>query len=258
MSKCLLILEPSGQRILVDKKTTFLEAIRGSGLHIPSECGGNATCGKCKVIINPTPDPTEVDQKHLSEDEIQKGMRLACEHLVDTDSRAILVNTLTQARILEEGRTEQIEIIVDSDPQDHYGVAVDIGTTTIVAFLMDLVTGEQLASVSMLNPQIVYGEDIVTRLTSAAENSVKKKRLQSLVANSIEELVSSLINHSEIEVSEITKFSIVGNTAMHHFFLGLDTSTLAVAPYTPAQTKGIVVQSSKLGFDKIVADMYCA
>ena len=77
MSKCLLILEPSGQRILVDKKTSYLEAVRESGLHIPSECGGNGTCGKCKVLINPTPDSTEVDQKHLSEGEIQKGIRLA-------------------------------------------------------------------------------------------------------------------------------------------------------------------------------------
>jgi len=257
VDKHLLILEPSGQRILVSEKTLFIDTIRDSGLYIPSECGGKGTCGKCKVVIRPTPQSTERDEEHLSKEEISRGIRLACEHIIEADSRVVLLSTSSDARILTEGSSEDLEILVDEGLSGKYGFAIDIGTTTIVVYFMDLETGQQLASASALNPQIAFGEDIITRLTAASESNANQRSLQFLVIESIEKLIAKILGHTKINSSEISKLSVVGNTAMHHFFLGLDTSALGVAPYTPTSTESKIVQANQLGFKGINADIYC-
>ncbi len=257
VKKRLLILEPSGQRILVPEKTSYLHAIRESGLYVPSECGGRGTCRKCKVVIRPSPETTECEKQHLPNEEIEQGIRLACKHTIETDSRIVLLNTTSEAKILTEGRSGEVDVITDNTLSGQYGAAIDIGTTTIVVYLMHLETGQQIASASTVNPQVAFGEDIVTRLKAASESELNQKTLQHLVVENIEKMISNLLNETKIKPKDCTKLSVVGNTAMHHFFLGLDTSTLNVAPYTPALTEAKEVRAKPLGFKEIDADIYC-
>ncbi|MDF1540651.1 MAG: ASKHA domain-containing protein [Candidatus Thorarchaeota archaeon] len=257
MKKHLLILESSGQRILVTEGITYLEAIRESGLYVPSECGGRGTCGKCKIAITPTLQTSQSDRRHLSKNELDRGVRLACNHTIDTDSRIVASGALPDMRILTEGVSDVIEPMIDEGRSGEYGAAIDIGTTTIVVYLLDLGTGQQLAATSELNPQVAYGEDIVTRLTSAKESDANRQALQSQVVGTIESLLIKALNASNIRKSALTNLSVVGNTVMHHFFLGLDTSTLSVAPFSPALKSAQVVQTKLLGFDEINAKAYC-
>ncbi len=256
MNKHLLILEPSGQRILVTDKTSYLEAIRQSGQYISTECGGKGTCGKCKIIIKPSPTISENERGYLKREEIELGVRLACEHAIEGVSRVVLVSGAVDSRILTEATLDNVEISVDKGFSGQYGLAVDIGTTTIVAYLMDLGSGEQVASSSTLNPQVSYGEDIVTRITAALENDSNQIALQLQLVESIEELESRMLDDIGVKEDAITRISVVGNTAMHHFFLGLDTSPLSVAPYSPISTEAVVIKTKQLGFKKANAEIY--
>ncbi|MFW9848231.1 MAG: ASKHA domain-containing protein [Candidatus Thorarchaeota archaeon] len=256
MNKHPLILEPSGQRIQVTEKTSYLEAIRQSGQYISTECGGKGTCGKCKIIIKPSPKISENEREYLKSEEIELGVRLACEHAIASLSRVVLFSGPVDSRILTEAVLDNVEISIDKSIQGQYGLAVDIGTTTIVAYLMDLGSGEQIASSSTLNPQISYGEDIVTRITAALENESNQVALKLQLIESIEELERQMLDEIGVKEDVITRISVVGNTAMHHFFLGLDTSPLSVAPYSPLSTEAVVMKTNQLGFKKTNAEIY--
>jgi uncharacterized 2Fe-2S/4Fe-4S cluster protein (DUF4445 family) len=226
-------------------------------LYIPSDCGGRSTCGKCKVVIRPLPKTTERDILHLTNQEIELGIRLACDHAVEVDSQVEIVRSPSKARILVDGVSDITSVSVDEGFVEQFGVAVDIGTTTIVTYLMDLETGQQIATASKLNPQIAFGEDIVSRLTAASKNESNRSTLQDMLINAIDELAEHLLNQLEIAKDKLAKFSVVGNTAMHHFFLGLDTATLNLAPYTPMTVESKVVQADELGFNDYSAEIYC-
>jgi uncharacterized 2Fe-2S/4Fe-4S cluster protein (DUF4445 family) len=198
------------------------------------------------------------DKKHLTQDEIDQNVRLGCQHTISFDSRVVLLSQVSEIRILTESDPYIREMTVDEDLSDHVGVALDIGTTTIVAYLMDLATGQQLALASALNPQISYGEDIVTRLVAAAESDTNQRSLQHLVAECIENLVTDLVNETEIAFESCKRFSVVGNTVMHHFLLNLNTSTLNDAPYTPTLTEAQSVNTKQLGFKDFHVDVYIA
>ncbi|MBN1271672.1 MAG: DUF4445 domain-containing protein [Candidatus Aminicenantes bacterium] len=111
-----------------------------------------------------------------------------------------------------------------------YGFAVDLGTTTIVLELVDLVTGKTVAADAFLNPQTRYGADVLSRITYASSPE-KNKELQDMVIQEVNRKVSSLIKKYGIRQEAVFEFCISGNTAMNHLFLGLPVQTLASAPY---------------------------
>jgi uncharacterized 2Fe-2S/4Fe-4S cluster protein (DUF4445 family) len=257
MRKFHLVLEPSGLRVLVDDNTLYLDAIRESGLHIPSECGGKGTCGKCKVRIQPEPSSTSIESRILTANEIDGSIRLACQHTVDSDSRVLLPELISDVKILMEGiSTAPFDIKPKLEGQ--VGAAIDIGTTTLVAYLMDLGTGEQVGSSSMVNPQIEYGEDIVTRLNAAVNSPKAHHSLQMLVVHAVEELCRGLCEDAEIDASVLSRLAVVGNTVMHHLFLGLDVSSLSVAPYIPTRTSAQTNPADEVGFTRLSAEIYTA
>jgi uncharacterized 2Fe-2S/4Fe-4S cluster protein (DUF4445 family) len=138
------------------------------------------------------------------------------------------------------------------------GAAIDIGTTTLVAYLMDLGTGEQVGSSSIVNPQIEYGEDIVTRLNAAVESPKARHNLQMLVVHAVEELCRGLCEDAGIDASVLTHLAVVGNTVMDHLFLGLDVSSLSVAPYVPARTNAQTTPANEVGFTNTSPEIYTA
>jgi uncharacterized 2Fe-2S/4Fe-4S cluster protein (DUF4445 family) len=125
-------------------------------------------------------------------------------------------------------------------------VAVDLGTTKIAAYLVDLATGETLAAAGAANPQIVYGEDVMARLAYAMNGEAQARRLQAAASEAVDRLAASLCRSVGREPTAVSELVLVGNTAMHHLFLGLPVAQLGLAPYVPAVSAALDVKARDL------------
>ena len=119
-----------------------------------------------------------------------------------------------------------------------FGVAFDVGTTTVVAFLMDLITGEKLSVKPAMNPQIAIGDDVITRISFCRENSGGLEKLRTSIVECLNALIAEASAEAGIDPDEIVEATIVGNTAMHHLLVGLDPHYLSMAPYSPVLQEG--------------------
>jgi uncharacterized 2Fe-2S/4Fe-4S cluster protein (DUF4445 family) len=128
-----------------------------------------------------------------------------------------------------------------------YGVAIDVGSTTVVAYLMDLRTGEELNVESELNPQIRYGDDVVSRITFAMSTPAGTATLQKLIIDCLNDLVKRCCSASKVPVEQVYEVMAVGNTAMHHFMFGLESRSLALAPYNPVTARALSFKASDTG-----------
>jgi uncharacterized 2Fe-2S/4Fe-4S cluster protein (DUF4445 family) len=127
------------------------------------------------------------------------------------------------------------------------GLAVDLGTTKLAAYLVDLETGQILERVGKVNPQVVYGDDVVSRIAHVNENDAGGRTLQTKVVEAINKMASDLCCLSGNSNEEILEAVIVGNTAMHHLFAGLPVRQLGEAPYVPAVSEALRIRSAELG-----------
>lgn len=131
-----------------------------------------------------------------------------------------------------------------------YGIAIDLGTTTIAAALLQLPEGEVLARGGGLNPQRVHGLDVIARLTYASASIENLCELQSAVNGALSKLAGNLIAEAEIDHESVELVSIAGNPAMSHLLLGLPVDSLAHPPFRPRLTGSHRVRSGELGWDK--------
>ena len=126
------------------------------------------------------------------------------------------------------------------------GMAFDIGTTTIVGYLIDMNTGKELQVVSTLNSQTKYGADVITRSNYAGKEEDGLRNLHVEVIDDINELIHEASDKAGIKKEDIYSISIVGNTCMHHLFLGVSPSYVAKAPYIPAISEAVVLDAKDL------------
>jgi uncharacterized 2Fe-2S/4Fe-4S cluster protein (DUF4445 family) len=129
---------------------------------------------------------------------------------------------------------------------DLYGFAVDIGTSKIVVHLVDLTSGKTLAIESIENPQIIHGEDIITRITFAAVNKANLETLQKVAVDGVNEVLHQACAKAIVDPGRVYYGMVVGNTAMHHFFLGIQPKYVALSPFTPAAKRQINVAAKEL------------
>ncbi len=128
------------------------------------------------------------------------------------------------------------------------GLAVDIGTTKLAAYLLDLETGQTLGAAGAMNPQIAYGEDVMARIAYAMKKETGSGRvLQEAVASAINDLAGSMCAQAGAETTNIADAVVVGNTAMHHLFAGLPVSQLGVAPFVAASSDPLDLKARELG-----------
>jgi len=130
-----------------------------------------------------------------------------------------------------------------------YGLAIDIGTSKIVCQLIDLINGETVNIASDENPQIPYGEDIMSRITYIITKENGLKELSSLIKKTINKLIEKICLEKNINNENIYEAVIVGNTAMHHIFLEIQPKYLALAPYVPVISESINVPAKKIGLN---------
>lgn len=130
--------------------------------------------------------------------------------------------------------------------QRMYGMAFDIGTTTVVGYLLDLYTGEQLAVSARMNPQISFGDDVISRINyGQTREGLEKLNISLRVC--LLEIIDTVSSTANIKKEEIHELSIAGNTCMHHMFLGISPRSLAVAPYNPVVKEALSIRSDLYG-----------
>lgn len=145
-------------------------------------------------------------------------------------------------------RNNEIILIEDRDTTDrNFGIAVDLGTTKIAALLVDLSTGKTIDKKGVMNPQISFGEDVMSRIDFASENNLKLKQIQHVVIDAINGAIKDLCDLNDLKTSEILEMTLVGNTAMHHLFLGLPVRQLGLSPFPALTSESIDLKSREVG-----------
>lgn len=198
----------------------LLDVLRSAGLAADAPCGGKGTCGKCKVLVDGNPV-------------------LSCQYVIRKDITVQLPEQ-GKAAVLTEGVQRKLQ----PDGQDRYCLAFDLGTTTVVAFLMDGKTGATLARASCVNPQSNYGADVISRIQYAMDGEAEA--LSRCVREALAELTRQAAKEAGINPGEITAVSLVGNTAMHHLLLGFDPKPLTTPPYMPSVSCAMEVSAEFL------------
>jgi uncharacterized 2Fe-2S/4Fe-4S cluster protein (DUF4445 family) len=127
-----------------------------------------------------------------------------------------------------------------------FGLAIDVGTTSVVTSLIELTSAEQLASVSSLNPQTVFGGDLMSRIAFAQFNPTNLRKLQMRIIGLLNQHVSEVCRISGVLPKWIYKAVVVGNTCMHHLLLGIDPSYVGLAPYAPVMRHPLVIAAREL------------
>ena len=132
-------------------------------------------------------------------------------------------------------------------PSRQLGLAIDLGTTKIAGYLVDLSDGRTLSSKGVMNPQLSYGEDILSRIAEVINSPEEGKNLQEQVAEAFNGLAIDLCAEIGVVTDEIVEAVVVGNTAMHHLLLGLPVRQLALSPYVPAVSGALDIKARDLG-----------
>src|SRR5512145_728005 len=131
--------------------------------------------------------------------------------------------------------------------EDSYGAAVDIGSTTVALYLCNLRTGELLAAESEMNPQIVYGEDVMSRIQYTIEYPDGLEKLHKAIIATLNKLLKQAAHTAKIKMHEILEMVLVGNSTMHHILLNLHPKDLGLAPFVPAIHKSMDIKARELG-----------
>jgi uncharacterized 2Fe-2S/4Fe-4S cluster protein (DUF4445 family) len=142
------------------------------------------------------------------------------------------------------------EEIIDAYPgtaRPPVGLAVDVGTTKLACYLVALGTGKVLAAQGAMNPQIAYGEDVMSRLAVAMTDSANSRRMQETLVQAINAVAAELCATQKLEVRHLLDMCLVGNTAMHHLLLCLPVRPLALSPFVPATNSPLEVNAATLG-----------
>lgn len=146
---------------------------------------------------------------------------------------------------------ENLIAIEKGDTSDKiHGVAVDIGTTTVVTSLVDMISGKELASASVINPQKKFGLDVLTRITYQIENpECAAKNLQDEIVSSINDMITGICREKNIERNSIYEVSVAANSTMMHFLLGIDATPIGKSPYAPVFLKSKHIRAADIGLD---------
>jgi uncharacterized 2Fe-2S/4Fe-4S cluster protein (DUF4445 family) len=146
-------------------------------------------------------------------------------------------------------------IALDAPGTRWLGLAVDIGTTKIAGYLVDMETGKTLASKGLMNPQISYGEDVISRIVGASKSEENALKLQTLLIDALDQLAVDLCAEIKADPTHIVEAVVVGNTAIHHLFLHLPVKQLGLAPYIPAVRSAVDIKAREVGL-KIAPGAY--
>ncbi|MDD3655779.1 MAG: ASKHA domain-containing protein [Atribacterota bacterium] len=329
-----IIINPAQKKLNVPEGTLLLDVLKQAGINITTPCGGKGSCGKCKVIVSSEGLDSDLlnsnEQKWISEEEIKKGFRLACQCylyqnstiiippslLIKEDDSKIKIRNKAKSRLFSHEiksivsikkvflrlnkptlsdqrsywnrikdelnkvnttysqsweiptdilsnisqllrdndycitlvlfKNKVIAIEAGDTSKELYGVAFDIGTTTIAGYLVDLATFREITAEACANPQFEYGDDVISRIDFARKDTKNRKKMQQELISSLNQMIISLSEKAGINLSHIYFAVLVGNTSMHHFLWSLPVENLALSPYITVMIDSIIRDSKDL------------
>jgi len=211
---------------------TLLNILRRNGFEVYSPCGGNGTCGKCNVMVRHT------------------GLVPSCLYYPTEDIEVVLPGK-REARVLVEQHKYTVQLplmpgscaYLTSYP---HGVAIDIGTTTMAFYMVNLITGTIIETRAILNPQTKYGADVITRIQFTTSNTDGLKTLQNELITAVNRELSGMVQFAGISDNEIIKIVFTGNTTMLHLLLGVNPKSLALAPFKAQFLDEQILKGNKL------------
>jgi uncharacterized 2Fe-2S/4Fe-4S cluster protein (DUF4445 family) len=151
--------------------------------------------------------------------------------------------TVTAALWMER----EILAVFPGEMKEAYGLAIDVGSTTVAAYLCSLRSGEVLAARSLMNPQVAYGDDVIARITHANEHPDGLEQMRGAIIEGLNGLIQEVAADAGLTPDDLLELTVVGNTAMHHILLGIDPRPLGVAPFTPAVHRSLDIKARDLG-----------
>ncbi|WP_343252480.1 ASKHA domain-containing protein [Ligaoa zhengdingensis] len=232
-------LEIDGAVVETRRQGSLLELMLEAGAFVDAPCGGKGRCGKCRVAASgELSPPTEAERRLLSPAELADGIRLACEAKPLGD---VQVRTLSRTDIGVEVSGSAAEYPVDapwSEGRD-VGMAVDIGTTTVVAYFHSLADGRLLYTASGINGQRAYGADVISRIAACMDDPNALAAQQRVIVAQLNGYLGDFERATGVGRARIGRAVIVGNTTMQHLLCGLDPAGIAVAPFVPKSLFGI-------------------
>ena len=315
-----LTIQPENSTIVVPPETNILEALTDAGVSIVSACGARGTCGKCLIIVEDgaLSPLTKAELSFLTKEQLESGMRLACQAKITQDTIITVPDTsrALEIQILLGGESRPVNLapnvskhyvelpaqtLVDSVSLfDHlkrtlnlradlradlvllrqfaevlhtwdnkltavicgdrlialeqgdttarrYGIAFDVGTTTIVGTLVDLNTGEDVEIAPAVNPQSQHGHDVIARITHTVDSDDGLDILQQAVIGAVNQIIETVCQSANVQSEEIYEMTVVGNSTMLHLFLGLNPRSLGTMPYVPVISHPAEISAADLG-----------
>jgi uncharacterized 2Fe-2S/4Fe-4S cluster protein (DUF4445 family) len=232
---------PLDHEFTVLKGTSLQDVLFPYGVEFP--CGGNGICEGCKIKVLAGHLPLTPEQElMLSKKEIQEGWRLACRCRADADLTLELAQW--EAKVLTDDSNFEFTA------SEGLGVAIDLGTTTIAAQLLDLRSGNVLGVATGLNEQGRHGNDIMTRVFYSVEEKGQPE-LERIIRSQLGTMIVNLIKESGADGSRVRVVAIVGNTVMHHLFCGRDVGPLSQYPFQPPDIGLVEFASTDLGWTAV-------
>ena len=233
--------------IFTAKGDNILKLIRKTDIKIDAPCSGSKTCGKCRIkLLEGTVGGS--DRRHLSQDDYDKGWRLACASFVQDDVVIYIPDTLsslklqvlnTDLKTISKNNVtfkyieEKYNIKSTNDDSQIFGLAVDLGTTTVTAILVDLTNGKIIAKADIGNSQMIYGADVIHRIIEQNKPGGIIKMQKTIVNDTLLPLIQNLCDITGITQNQIHKVTIASNTTMNHLLLGVDANPIRLEPYVP-------------------------
>lgn len=219
-----------------ERGLSLLSILQGQEENIHAPCGGNSTCGKCRVKIKGV------------------GYVTSCIYYPESDLE-VIIPQLGETKVLTAQHDFSLNLPFDPGAavclsETPYGLAIDIGTTSIALYLIDLQNGHSLGTQGIANSQGKLGADVISRINHCA-NEGGLLELQKLVINDIMNAITALCLSFQIEPRSIVKMSVSANTTMLHLLLGVDPTSIALAPFTPNFIEEKWVLANEIGFNNL-------
>ncbi len=242
---------PAQRTVYVLAGTRLLEAAAEAEIILDAPCGGEGRCGKCRLLVQSAGClPSDADKRAFSSEEIDQGYRLACQTAVEGPLTVFVPDAsllAAQHQILIQTEGKLIDFEAGNKESQNFAVAVDIGTTTLAAMLLDMNTGVDRAAAARLNPQIRFGDDVLSRIHYAGANAGGLHTLHKTIIEAVDEMIAELCVQAGINRENIHTLAFAGNTTMQQLLCRMDPSSLGRVPFTPAVIHGQSLSAGELG-----------
>lgn len=251
-----------------DGSGSLMEALQSRDIYVSASCGGRGTCGKCKIrLIEGKLEVTPSDRVKLSEDELRQGYRLSCmTYPAKTCTISVVAGDEADFEIVAGKQTEATDSVPATGQSDNpfamdedYGIAIDIGTTTLALSLVGLTGKQVIDTYTAINKQRAYGADVISRIKASVEG--KRDILKTSIQKDLQNGIRSLLMRAGIESdnrsnARLKRIAIAGNTTMEHLLLGYPCDTLGSYPFTPFYIKTVTMPYAEaIGADDTDAEV---